>query len=111
MRAFHKLSDGLPFYAFAISGFDTRTKKRIETMEGKLDCYRSRDGVHWIQTNFQEGGGTSGITQYSSQEWAKTTVNSVVQYLGMWGMAMVAYNSTDGTQVSIVYAYLRLVVA
>jgi hypothetical protein len=90
-------------YMFVVGGgnigFSSKDLKQIVAMDGKLDCYRSRDGVTWIKTNYEEGGGTTGITLYSSQEWTRTTVNSAVVYLGMWGMTLEAFNGADGTQV------------
>lgn len=75
------------------------TNAIVNSMDAKLDAFYSRDGVTWIQINYQEGGGKTFITQYSSQEWAKTTVNSATVYLGMWAMTVVAFNPTNTSQV------------
>ena len=86
-------------YMFLIGGgnigFNTSSTKQITTMIGQLDCYRSRDGIECTQVNFQEGGSSTGVIQYSSQEWSKTTVNSVVEYLGIWGSSLELFNTID----------------
>lgn len=91
-------------YMFVVGGgnigFSSKELKQVVSMHGKLDCYRSRDGINWIKPNYEEGGGTSGVTVYSSQEWTRTTINSAIVYLGMWGMTIEAFNDVDGSQVS-----------
>lgn len=37
---------------------------------------------------------------YSSQEWAKTVVDTQIAYLGMWGMTVHSFNYTTKEEVS-----------
>ena len=52
-------------------------------MEGFADAYYTRDAVSYTQINYQQGGGTSVVQFYSSQEWAKTIVDSATK-VGGW---------------------------
>lgn len=79
-------------------GFQTANKKRVISMQGKADAYWSRDGLNWTRINYQEGGGTTGFTFYSSQEWARTVVDTKIKYLGLWGLTLNQYNTTSHKQ-------------
>jgi hypothetical protein len=81
-------------------GTYTHTNARKYKMEGYYDTWTSRDGIVWTQVNYQEGGGTSFLPQYTSQEWGKTTVDSNVLYLGLWGTTAVVFNATSKNSVS-----------
>lgn len=63
-------------------------KKIVSSMQGKADGYWSRDGIQWNKINYEEGGGTSGIPYYSSQEWSKTIVDTATKYIGLWGLTI-----------------------
>lgn len=80
-------------------GYFSNSTSKILNMHGKTDCFWSRDGVKWTMVNYEEGGGTTGVIQYSSQEWAKTTINGNVVYIGKWGMVVLNFHrmSADST--------------
>jgi len=88
----------------------TTSKQRFLSMRGLGDSYWSRDGLNWIvrinililinqyfyywlkfifineqKENFEEGGGSTFCTYYSSEEWTQTTVAGAAVFLGMWG--------------------------
>lgn len=48
-------------------GFTTSSSQRIREMVGRLDAYYSRDGITWMKVSYDEGGGSTTVTQYSSQ--------------------------------------------
>ena len=48
----------------------------------------------------EEGGGTSTVPFFSSQEWSQTTVDSSTVYLGRWGLTVHSYNPTTGQNVN-----------
>ena len=73
-------------------GFKAKSNRKVTSMSAYADLQYSTDGVTWTRVNFQEGGGSSTITFYSSQEWALTTVNGATKYLGMWGVGLLAHN-------------------
>lgn len=51
---------------------------------------------HILQkVNFEEGGGSTGVTYVSSQEWAQTVVNGKFVYLGVWGNTVDFFNSPE----------------
>ena len=85
-------------------GFSTTTSAILEVMQGKVDAFVSRDGITWTQVNYQEGGGTTQISLYSSQEWAKTKIEGSIVYVGVWGMTVQNFDyssSTGGVCLSI----------
>lgn len=84
------------------------SKKRVTKMLGKADAYYSTDGITWTKINYEEGGGTTGYTYYSSQEWAKTVVDTDTNYLGLWGHTIVSFNFTTLTSVSLIH-YLYII--
>jgi len=74
-------------------GQTATSKKKLSSMEGLLDMWYSRDGANWKRINYIEGGGTTGIKQFSSQPWTTSVVDGKTVYLGMWGMTMEFYNT------------------
>ena len=74
-------------------GQTATSQKKLSSMEGKLDMWFSRDGVDWKQINYMEGGGTTGIKQFSSQPWTVSVVDGKTVYLGMWGMTLEFYET------------------
>lgn len=83
-------------YGGGYVGFKTSSQKRVTTVVGRADAFWSYDGFNWTQINYEEGGGTSGFTFYSSQEWTETVVDTVTKYLGMWGHTVTQFNTTTG---------------
>lgn len=81
-------------------GFSTSNPKRVTSMSGYADAYWSRDGMNWVKISYEEGGGTSTVPFYSSQEWAATTVDSANAYLGKWGLSVHSFNFTTKEKVS-----------
>lgn len=74
-------------------GTPAKAQKKLFSMTGSLDAYWSIDGITWHIINYREGGGTSVVPLYSSQEWTKSTVDSRTVYLGLWGHTLVSFNS------------------
>jgi hypothetical protein len=70
---------------------------RVSSMIGSTSVYWSSDGISWTQVNFVSGGGKSTLARYSSSEWAKTTIDGDVTYLGLWGPT-VEVMTIDGVQ-------------
>lgn len=93
-------------YIFLVGGGSIGTSSTsnavIQSMNGFSDLFRSRDGVNWVQVNFEEGGGTTFVPKYSSQEWSQSNVNGESTYLGMWGMTVENFNTTDGFNVRFI---------
>jgi hypothetical protein len=85
---------------FAPPGYSTSSIKIVNKMLGKADAYWSRDGVKWTKINYEEGGGTSTVPFFSSQEWAQTVVDTKTKYLGLWGLTVAQFNSSTHTEVS-----------
>lgn len=81
-------------------GFKTGSTKKVVSMVGRPDAYWSYDAINWTEISYQEGGGSTGFTFYSSQEWTKTVVDTATKYLGMWGHTVTQFNtsSTDGVR-------------
>ena len=48
-------------------GYSGASSMRVTTMDAKLDAFCSEDGETWTQINYNEGGGSSTVTQYSTQ--------------------------------------------
>ncbi len=82
-------------------GYSTSNKKRINNMVGRADAYFTHDGANWTKINYEEGGGKTGIIYFSSQEWAKTIVDTKTKYLGVWGHTIVSSNTTTSQEVSL----------
>jgi hypothetical protein len=73
-------------------------KKIVSEMQAKADGYWSRDGVQWTKINYEEGGGTTGIPYFSSQEWSKTIVDTQEVYIGLWGLTAHSFNSVTNQE-------------
>ena len=86
-------------------GFSTTTSALLDVMDGKVDAFVSRDGITWTQLNYQEGGGTTQISLYSSQEWAKTKIQGSIVYVGLWGMTVHSYDYSNISGV-VSYGYI-----
>lgn len=69
--------------------------KRVSTMIASVSVYWSRDAKSWTQVNFVSGGGKSTLARYSSSEWAETTIDGDLYYLGLWGLTSEVY-TIDG---------------
>ena len=84
-----------------MTGNSTLSNKKYLSVEGKLDAYWSTDGIVWNQISYEEGGGSSPLPQYSSQEWSSTVLKSSAVHLGMWGATMVEFNTTSRNEVRV----------
>ena len=71
--------------------------KRVTIMIASVSVYWSRDAITWTQVNFVSGGGKSTLQRYSSSEWAKTTIDNDLYFLGLWGLTSEVY-TVDGVQ-------------
>ena len=82
-----------------IVGESTLVSSKNLVLVAYTDAWWSRDGISWYQINFQSGGdyfyGRNYQPLYSSQEWAKTVVNSQTVYLGLWGHTMINFNTSN----------------
>mmetsp|Transcript_19908 Transcript_19908/g.33321 ORF Transcript_19908/g.33321 Transcript_19908/m.33321 type:complete len:546 (+) Transcript_19908:176-1813(+) len=74
------------------TGFLVSSKRRVTSMQGKADAFWSTDGQNWIKINYEEGGGTTNVPFFSSQEWTATVVDTNLQRLGKWGMTLHSFN-------------------
>lgn len=79
-------------------GFTVGSQKRVTSMQGFADAYVSSDGIVWTQINYQQGGGSTFIAFYSSELWAKTSVDSSTTYLGLWGHTVLPFNPATGLE-------------
>jgi len=73
-------------------GFSGESSRRVTVMQGKIDAFYSEDGIAWTKISYNEGGGSTTVTQYSSQEWAKGSINSNTVYIGLWGHNVVQFS-------------------
>jgi hypothetical protein len=73
-------------------GSSTRSARRVTSMAGFADAHWSRDGASWTRISYEEGGGVSAMPFFSSQEWAKTAVDTEAVYLGLWGLTVESFN-------------------
>ena len=64
-------------------------------MQGSVNTYWSHDAVEWALVNFVQGGGVSGLDLYSSNEWARATIEGVVVFLGVWGLTVHVFKPID----------------
>jgi len=74
------------------TGFLFNRPGRVSSMQGKADAYWSTDGTHWVKISYEEGGGTTTVPFFASQEWSKTIVDTQVRRLGKWGMTLHSFN-------------------
>eukprot|EP01034_Spumella_vulgaris_P024096 gene24096-30399_t len=79
-------------------GYSTSSIKQVNAMVGKADAYWSRDGIVWTKINYEEGGGTSTVPFFSSQEWSSTIVDTKTKYIGMWGLTVASFNTSSGVE-------------
>lgn len=78
--------------SFPTVGFTTSSIKIVSSIAGKADGWWSYDGISWTKINYEEGGGTSTIPFFSSQEWAETVVDTNTKYIGNWGPTLEVLN-------------------
>ena len=69
-------------------GFRTNTQKRVNEMQARADGYWSYDAQNWVKISYEEGGGSSSVPYFSSQEWAETIVDTQTEYIGRWGLTL-----------------------
>lgn len=69
-------------------GFRTNSKRRVNEMQAKADGYWSYDAQNWVKINYEEGGGTTTVPFFSSQEWTETIVDTNTEYIGRWGLTL-----------------------
>lgn len=89
-------------------GYSGASSKRTTTMKGLLDGYSSVDGIEWTKLSYEEGGGSSSVTQFSTQEWALGSINSAAVYIGRWGHKLIQF-SPPKTLTSDAFNYLYLI--
>jgi len=75
----------------------TKLNNVVRIMEGYSDMWYSRDGQNWVQVSFTDGAGSSA---YTTQEWAKTTVEDEEVFLGKWGHTMTVFRKQEDLDVS-----------
>lgn len=68
--------------------------KEVLTMQGSVDVHWSFDGITWVRVNFKQGGGATGLALYSSNEWARTTIQGSTVFLGVWGHTLEVFIPT-----------------
>ena len=61
-------------------------------MDGYSDMWYTRNGQDWVQVSMTEGRGSSS---YTTQEWAKTTVEDDEAFLGKWGHTMHKFHKEE----------------
>jgi hypothetical protein len=76
-------------------GFQLGKNDVIRKVDGKSDAFWSRDGITWHLTNYLEGGGTSVVEFFSSQEWTVANVDGAIKFLGVWGHTVELYKSMN----------------
>lgn len=54
-----------------------------------------------VLTDAEEGGGTTTVPFFSSQEWASTIVDTAQKYIGRWGLTLHSFNAVTRKQVRI----------
>jgi hypothetical protein len=62
--------------------------KKVDTMQGSVNSYYSKDGITWTRTNYKLGGGTTALEQFSSNEWTTSVIDGNLMFLGLWGLTM-----------------------
>lgn len=65
------------------------------SMEGSVNTYWSKDATSWELVNFVQGGGISPLDLYSSNEWARTTIDGAIKFLGLWGLELEVFRPID----------------
>lgn len=57
----------------------------------------------------EEGGGSTTVPFFSSQEWTQTVVDTKSKYIGRWGLTVHSFNADTKAKVrSEMYVYLLL---
>jgi hypothetical protein len=70
-------------------GFIGDTNNAQQTsMIASTNTYYSYDAINWIQTNYDQGGGTSDLEQYSSSEWSLAEIDGDTVFVGLWGLTL-----------------------
>jgi hypothetical protein len=100
------LGDAPPrIYVFGggyVGGLTSTTASQIGLL-GRTDGLWTRDGITWTKINYEEGGhngaGIRGsydtyVKYFSSELWAKVSINNQFQYLGLWGHSIEGYNNS-----------------
>lgn len=72
---------------YITGGGYTGTKRNhvVRQLDGYLDMWWSYDGSNWQRVNYIEG---SGVSQYSTNEWAHSYVDGQQSWKGKWGHTM-----------------------
>ena len=89
-------------------GYSGDSSKRTTTMTGLLDGYSTVDGIEWTKLSYEEGGGSTTVTQFSTQEWAIGSINSAAVYIGRWGHTLLQF-SPQSLLTSSSFNYLFLI--
>lgn len=71
--------------------------RQVLSMQGSVNTYWSKDGINWVLVNFVQGGGITGLSLYSSNEWSRTTIDGVVVFLGLWGLTLNVFSPVDAS--------------
>ena len=70
IHTFIYLSTSLPrsryIFGGGYIGFQTNSRKRVNSMQGKADAYYSLDGANWVKINYGKNSSSSGSTSGSS---------------------------------------------
>lgn len=66
--------------------------KEVTSMQASVNTYWTKDAISWEIVNFVQGGGITDLALYSSNEWARTTIDGVIVFLGVWGMTLEIFN-------------------
>lgn len=46
-----------------MTGFDTKSKKKVTSVKGRADAYFTIDGGNWTKISYEEGGGKVNFFQ------------------------------------------------
>ena len=87
--------------------------KHVLSMDASVNSYWTTDAIDWTLINFVQGGGISSLALYSSNEWARTTLDGVIVFLGVWGLTLQSFNPLDPVsgqpQVRLMVNYLTVI--
>jgi len=70
--------------------------KRVSKMSASVSVYWSVNGSSWTMVNYRQGGGSSPLELYSSSEWAETIIDGELLFLGLWGLTLEVFPSSEG---------------
>lgn len=83
MHTFTYLSTSLPLSRYIFGGgyigFQTNSRKRVNSMQGKADAYYSLDGANWVKINYGKNM-SSGSTSCSSGSRRRKMIDIIVIY-------------------------------